>query len=554
MTTSTTADGFSADQPAFLSKERIIAKPGFNRWLVPPAALAIHLCIGMAYGFSVFWLPLSKALGITAPVACAADTGFIAQVFSSQCDWPISMLGWIYTLFFIFLGCSAAIWGGWLEHAGPRKAGVVSALCWCGGLLISALGVYTHQIWLMWIGSGVIGGIGLGLGYISPVSTLIKWFPDKRGMATGMAIMGFGGGAMVGAPLAAALMGHFASPTSVGVWQSFLVMAAIYFVFMIGGALSYRVPPTGWKPEGWTAPAKKASNAMITHRHVHVNVAWKTPQFRLVWLVLCLNVSAGIGILGMASPLLQEVFGGKLLGNDLAFGQLDASQLASIAAIAAGFTGLLSLFNIGGRFFWASFSDYLGRKNTYFVFFALGFALYGLIPNLGHLGSIALFVAAFCVILSMYGGGFATVPAYLADLFGTQMVGAIHGRLLTAWAAAGVLGPVLVNYLREYQLSIGVERAAAYDITLYILAGLLVLGFLCNLLVRPVADKYFMTDAELAAEQALGHDKGADGSTVLEWKAAPGTKPLAVAAWLVVGIPLAWGVWVTLQKTAVLFH
>ncbi|MDI3396050.1 OFA family MFS transporter [Pseudomonas sp. V98_8] len=554
MTTSITADGLQAGQPAFLSKERIIARPGFNRWLVPPAALAIHLCIGMAYGFSVFWLPLSKALGITAPVACAPDMSFIAQVFSSQCDWPISMLGWIYTLFFIFLGCSAAIWGGWLEHAGPRKAGVVSALCWCGGLLISALGVYTHQIWLMWIGSGVIGGIGLGLGYISPVSTLIKWFPDKRGMATGMAIMGFGGGAMVGAPLAAALMSHFASPTSVGVWQSFLVMAAIYFVFMIGGALSYRVPPTGWKPEGWTAPAKKASNAMITHRHVHVNVAWKTPQFRLVWLVLCLNVSAGIGILGMASPLLQEVFAGKLLGNDLTFGQLDASQLASIAAIAAGFTGLLSLFNIGGRFFWASFSDYLGRKNTYFVFFALGFALYGLIPNLGHLGSVALFVAAFCIILSMYGGGFATVPAYLADLFGTQMVGAIHGRLLTAWAAAGVLGPVLVNYLREYQLSIGVERAAAYDITLYILAGLLVLGFICNLLVRPVADKYFMTDAELAAEQALGHDKGADSSTVLEWKAAAGTKPLAVAAWLAVGIPLTWGVWVTLQKTAVLFH
>ncbi|MHC8348253.1 OFA family MFS transporter [Pseudomonas sp. RT4P38] len=554
MTTSITADGLTADQPSFLSKERIIAKPGFNRWLVPPAALAIHLCIGMAYGFSVFWLPLSKALGVTKAAACAPDMSFISQVFSSQCDWPISMLGWIYTLFFIFLGCSAAIWGGWLEHAGPRKAGVVSALCWCGGLLISALGVYTHQIWLMWIGSGVIGGIGLGLGYISPVSTLIKWFPDKRGMATGMAIMGFGGGAMVGAPLAAALMGHFASPTSVGVWQSFLVMAAIYFVFMIGGALSYRVPPTGWKPEGWTSPAKKASNAMITHRHVHVNVAWKTPQFRLVWLVLCLNVSAGIGILGMASPLLQEVFAGKLLGNGLTFGQLDASQLASIAAIAAGFTGLLSLFNIGGRFFWASFSDYLGRKNTYFVFFALGFALYALIPNLGHLGNVALFVAAFCIILSMYGGGFATAPAYLADLFGTQMVGAIHGRLLTAWAAAGVLGPVLVNYLREYQLSIGVERAAAYDITLYILAGLLVLGFLCNLLVRPVADKYFMTDAELAAEQALGHDKGADASTSLEWKAAPGTRPLAIAAWLVVGIPLAWGVWVTLQKTAVLFH
>ncbi|WP_297838633.1 OFA family MFS transporter [Pseudomonas sp.] len=553
MNQSATLSG-SAVQPAFLSKERIIAKPGFNRWLVPPAALAIHLCIGMAYGFSVFWLPLSKAVGISAAVACAPGTSFLTQVFSSNCDWPISMLGWIFTLFFIFLGCSAAIWGGWLEHAGPRKAGVVSALCWCGGLVISALGIYTHQIWLMWLGSGVIGGIGLGLGYISPVSTLIKWFPDKRGMATGMAIMGFGGGAMVGAPLAAALMNHFASSTGVGVWQSFLAMAAIYFVFMIGGALSYRVPPTGWKPEGWTAPAKKANNAMITHRHVHVSVAWKTPQFVLVWLVLCLNVSAGIGILGMASPLLQEVFAGKLLGNGLAFGQLDAGQLAQIAAIAAGFTGLLSLFNIGGRFFWATFSDYIGRKATYFVFFVLGFILYASVPALGHSGSVALFVAAFCVILSMYGGGFATVPAYLADLFGTQMVGAIHGRLLTAWAAAGVLGPVLVNYLREYQLSIGVARADAYDITLYILAGLLILGFICNLLVRPVADKNFMTDAELAVEQSYGHDVGADHTTVLEWKASAASKPMVVAAWLAVGIPLAWGVWITLQKTAVLFH
>jgi len=545
--------GVAVSPPGFLSKERIIARPGFNRWLVPPAALAIHLCIGMAYGFSVFWLPLSQALGITAPVSCGADIGFIARLFSAECDWPISMLSWIYTLFFVFLGCSAAVLGGWLEHAGPRKAGLVSALCWCGGMLISALGVKTHQLWLMWLGSGVIGGIGLGLGYISPVSTLIKWFPDKRGMATGMAIMGFGGGAMVGAPLAATLMGHFANAQEVGVWQSFVVMAAIYFVFMVAGALAYRVPPTGWKPEGWTAPVKKAS-AMVTDRHVHVSVAWKTPQFALIWLVLCLNVSAGIGILGMASPLLQEVFAGKLLGNELSFSQLNAAQLAQIAAIAAGFTGLLSLFNIGGRFFWASFSDYIGRKNTYFAFFALGVGLYSLVPSMGHLGNVALFVAAFCIILSLYGGGFATVPAYLADLFGTQMVGAIHGRLLTAWAAAGVLGPVLITYLREYQLAAGVERAAAYDMTLYILAGLLVLGFICNMLVRPVADKHFMSDAELAAERALSHDKGADGTRSLQWHAAPGSLPLVLIAWAVVVVPLAWGVWVTLQKTAALFH
>ncbi len=542
-----------AAKSAFLSKERIIAAPGFNRWLVPPAALAIHLCIGMAYGFSVFWLPLSKAIGITAPVACGADLGFFQQVFASDCDWPISMLGWLYTLFFVFLGCSAAIFGGWLEHAGPRKAGVVSAVFWCGGLLISALGVYTHQIWLMWLGSGVIGGIGLGLGYISPVSTLVKWFPDKRGMATGMAIMGFGGGAMVGAPLAAQLMGYFAGPDGVGVWQTFAVMAVIYFVFMMGGALAYRVPPTGWKPEGWTPPVKKANDEMITKGHVHVSKAWKTPQFWLVWAVLCLNVSAGIGIIGMASPLLQEVFAGRLIGTHQSFGELSPEQLAQIAIIAAGFTGLLSLFNIGGRFFWSSFSDLIGRKTTYFVFFALGFMLYALVPWTGHLGSVAFFVFSICLILSMYGGGFATVPAYLADLFGTQMVGAIHGRLLTAWAFAGILGPVLVNYIREYQLSVGVAKADAYDITLYILAGLLVVGFICNALVKPVAAKHFMTDAELAAERAIGNDNAVQTAANLEWTADPKSKPLVIAAWLAVGIPLAWGIWVTLLKTVVLF-
>ena len=540
-------------KPAFLSKQRIVAKPGFNRWLVPPAALAIHLCIGMAYGFSVFWLPLSKAVGIDAPLVCSADIGFFEQVFASDCDWPISMLGWMYTLFFVFLGCSAALWGGWLEKVGPRKVGLVSAVCWCGGLLISALGVYLHQIWLMWVGSGVIGGIGLGLGYISPVSTLIKWFPDKRGMATGMAIMGFGGGAMVGAPLAAELMNHFSGPDSVGVWQSFVVMAAIYFVFMLAGALGYRIPPAGWKPAGWQAPAAKGGNAMITQGHVHVSQAWKTPQFWLVWAVLCLNVSAGIGIIGMASPLLQEVFAGQLIGIDAAFNELSAQQLAQIAVIAAGFTGLLSLFNIGGRFVWASCSDYIGRKATYFIFFGLGLVLYASVPQLGQWGSLALFVLAFCIILSMYGGGFATVPAYLADLFGTQMVGAIHGRLLTAWAAAGILGPVLVNYLREYQLAIGVERAAAYDITLYILAGLLVLGLICNALIRPVAARHFMTEAELAAARESDARK-APQAAELEWAAAAGSAPWVVLAWLAVGLPMVWGVWITLQKTIVLFQ
>ncbi len=537
----------------FLEKEHTIAGPGFNRWLVPPAALAIHLCIGMAYGFSVFWLPLSRAIGIKDPVACAKDLGFFNEIFSATCDWKISMLGWMYTLFFVLLGISAAVWGGWLERSGPRKAGVVSAVCWCGGLVISAIGIKTHQIWLMWLGSGVIGGIGLGLGYISPVSTLIKWFPDRRGMATGMAIMGFGGGAMIGAPLAAALMKYFATPTSVGVYETFLAMAAIYFVFMISGAMGYRVPETGWKPAGWTAPTATGSNAMITNKHVHVTRVWGIPQFWLIWGVLCLNVSAGIGILGMASPLLQEVFGGKLIGVDVAFNDLTTAQKASIAAIAAGFTGLLSLFNIGGRFVWASCSDYIGRKGTYFVFLILGFVLYVSIPTLSHAGSLALFVAAFCIILSMYGGGFATVPAYLADIFGTQMVGAIHGRLLTAWATAGVLGPVLVNYIREYQISNGVPKAQAYDITMYILASMLIVGLICNFFVRPLDNKYFMTDDELAHEKKLAHERAA-ASVVVGSGTGGTTSPVTVAlAWAAVGIPMVIGISITLQKAAILF-
>ena len=551
-----TAEGALTGNGGFglLAKERIIAGANYNRWLVPPAALAIHLCIGMAYGFSVFWLPLSRAIGITQSVACPADMSFIARVFAATCDWKISELGWMYTLFFVFLGAAAAVWGGWLERAGPRKAGFVAAICWCGGLVISAIGVYLHQVWLLWLGSGVIGGIGLGLGYISPVSTLIKWFPDRRGMATGMAIMGFGGGAMIGAPLADILMKRFATPTSVGVIETFLTMALIYFISMTAGAFGYRLPAPGWKPAGWTPPSA-SSKGMITTRHVHVNEAPKTPQFWLIWWVLCLNVTAGIGIIGMASPMLQEVFAGKLIGVQATFNELTTAQKGAIAAIAAGFTGLLSLFNIGGRFVWASLSDYLGRKLTYYTFFVLGIVLYASAPWSGHYGHVALFVAAFCIILSMYGGGFATVPAYLADMFGTQMVGAIHGRLLTAWSAAGIFGPVIVNYLREYQLDHGVPRAQVYDITAYILCGLLAIGFICNLLVKPVADKHFMTDAELEAERKLAHDAALAATVSRGPMDNEKTSPAVVAiAWILVGVPILWGVWITLQKAWVLFQ
>lgn len=545
--------------PPLLAKERTVARAGYNRWLMPPAALAIHLCIGMAYGFSVFWLPLSKAIGIKDSIACPADMHFFQELFVTDCDWKISTLGWMYTLFFVFLGSSAALWGGWLEHVGPRKAAVISAFCWCGGMLLSALGIYWHQFWLMLLGSGVIGGIGLGLGYISPVSTLIKWFPDRRGMATGMAIMGFGGGAMIGSPLATALMKHFATADNVGVMPTFVVMAAVYFVFMMTGALSYRIPAVGWQPAGWVKPVATTTAKMMTAHHVHVKNVFKIKQFWLLWGLLCMNVSAGIGVIGMSSPMLQEVFGGQLLGIAKTYGELDKTQLAAIASVAAGFTALLSLFNIGGRFFWASLSDFLGRKTTFLVFFVLGSLLYASIPEAAIAGNKLLFVGGFCIILSMYGGGFSTVPAYLADLFGTQMVGAIHGRLLTAWATAGILGPVIVNYMRDYQLALGIPRAQVYNQTLLILAGLLVLGLVCNLLIRPVAAHWFMTAEELANEQRHAREI-ADEDTAeiaaysVQTQAERPTHPITlVLAWLGVLLPLAWGVYMTLTNVAKFF-
>ena len=532
-----------------LDRERIIAKPGFNRWLVPPAALCIHLCIGMAYGFSVFWLPLSRALGITQTTACP-DMTLAQELFTTTCDWRVASMGWMFTLFFVLLGVSAAIWGGWLERAGPRKAGVVAALCWSGGLILGGIGVYVHQLWLMWLGAGVVGGVGLGLGYISPVSTLVKWFPDRRGMATGMAIMGFGGGAMIGAPLAALLMNYFKTPTSVGVWETFMAMGAIYFVFMLIGAFRYRIPPAGWVPEGWTPPNE--NRGMITQHHVHLKDAHKTAQFWLIWWVLCLNVSAGIGVIGMASPMLQEIFAGNLIGlPGVTFNALTIEQKAQIAAIAAGFTGLLSLFNIAGRFFWASLSDYIGRKNTYYTFFLLGIALYALAPTAAQLGSKLGFVACFCIILSMYGGGFSTVPAYLADVFGTQFVGAIHGRLLTAWSTAGIIGPVVVNYIREAQLAAGVPRDHLYDSTMYILCGMLVIGLICNLLVRPVNPKWHMSSEEVAAQQAKGAGATTAGGSYGIGKG--GISFGALVYWAFVGIPLAWGVWITLRNALRIF-
>ncbi len=537
----------------FLDKERSRAAPGFSRWLVPPCALAVHLCIGMAYGFSVFWLPLSKALAGRGASACPAGMSLLDELVATDCDWRIASLSWIYTLFFVVLGSAAALFGGWLERVGPRRAGVVAAACWSSGLLVAAAGVRFHQLWLLWLGPGVVGGIGLGLGYISPVSTLIKWFPDRRGLATGMAIMGFGGGAMIGSPLADLLMRHFATPDDVGVAATFLVLAVVYFAFMLGGALGYRIPPPDWRPAGFVPGAAGAHAVTRPDRYVPVDRVFRIPQFWLLWTVLCMNVSAGIGVLGMASPMLQEVFGGRLIGSPERFADLSPAALAAVGTVAAGFTALLSLFNIGGRFFWASLSDRLGRRLTFGLFFVLGGVLYASVPLAAAAGSRLAFVAALGVILSMYGGGFATVPAYLADLFGTQMVGAIHGRLLTAWATAGVLGPVVVTRMREYQLSLGLPREQVYNQTMYILAGMLAVGFLCNFLIRPVAAHWFVTPAEAAARRLRDHEPEAAAVAPALASSVSHGRPALVLAWLAVGLPLAWGVYRTLLGVAKFF-
>ncbi len=450
---------------SFLDKAHSVAQPGYSRWLVPPAALAIHLCIGQIYAYSVFNEPMTRILGITQ---------------SDPQDWHLTTLGWIFSIALFVLGASAAFFGKWLERVGPRMAMFVSAACFCGGFAVAAVGVWLHSIWLVYLGHGVIGGIGLGLGYISPVSTLIKWFPDRPGLATGMAIMGFGGGAMIASPLSVYLMDLFSSPTSVGVAETFLAMGVLYFLFMMFGVFTVRIPAEGWRPEGYIA-SSKGSRKMITDADVDADNAVRTPQFWLIFAILMLNVTAGIGVLGQASVMIQEMFSIQEVGADAAI----------TTAAAAGFVGLLSLFNMAGRFFWSSVSDKIGRKNTYGIFFLLGAVVYFMVPAFGNMGSVVLFILAFCVIMSMYGGGFATVPAYLRDMFGTMQVGAIHGRLLLAWSLAAVFGPSLINYLRAYQIeTVGLPASQAYSFTMYIMAGLLLIGFICNVMVKPVAEKY----------------------------------------------------------------
>ena len=562
--------------PKILLKESIVAPPGFNRWRVPPASIAIHLCIGSVYAWSIFNPALIRELGV---------------VGSAASDWSLSSVVWIFSVAIVFLGLAAAVAGKWLERVGPRCVGVTAALLWGGGFLVGSLGVATHQLWLIYLGYGALGGCGLGLGYVSPVSTLIRWFPDRRGLATGLAIMGFGGGAMIGAPVKEALLSAFfkapnylgsASDLSMkteagiryaevdGAWQevvvasvadvsrvhaslqegvylvgsgntgaaaTFSTLGVVYFVVMMVAAFSYRVPAEGWRPEGWTPPTEgQSTQRMMTLGHVHADQALRTPQFYFLWIVLCFNVTAGIGVIGVAKTMMNEIFGTTL-------------PAVVNGSFAATYVLMISVFNMVGRIIWASASDVIGRKNTYHCFFILGTLLYCSIPWTASQVSanptvtwLVLFYAATMIIFTMYGGGFATIPAYLADIFGTRFVGAIHGRLLTAWSTAGVLGPLAITYLREasvarsitdlvdkidatrFQEAFGAGKdqlqalveaktvtvarlmehvpegtvdptPSLYNTTMYAMAGLLVLAFFANYLVGPVAKHHQMKES-----------------------------------------------------------
>lgn len=564
----------------FLMKENIVAKPGFNRWLVPPASIAIHLCIGSVYAWSVFNPALTRELGVVAP---AAD------------DWSLSSVVWIFSVAIVFLGLAAAFAGKWLEKVGPRMVGVVAATLWGGGFIIGSVGIASHQLWLVYLGYGVFGGCGLGLGYVSPVSTLIRWFPDRRGMATGMAIMGFGGGAMIAAPVKGWLLLVFATAPdylgatdaiatvteagrlfaqtasgkievvvasaaqaanlpgggaagvyavgtgNTGAASTFMTLGIVYFFVMIVAAFSYRVPAEDWKPEGWQP--KPAASGMITRNHVHIDQALKTPQFWQMWVMLCFNVTAGIGVIGVAKTMMSEIYGTTM-------------PLIVTAAFASTYVLMISVFNMVGRFFWASTSDFIGRKNTYHCFFVLGTVLYLSIPYFATAGAanpsmfyLIGFYVATMIIFSMYGGGFATIPAYLADMFGTMHVGGIHGRLLTAWSTAGVLGPLAITSLREMSVGRAITDLAArvdpaafvekfgaplaqidqlvaaktvtisklmeiapqgtidptpglYNTTMYCMAALLVIAFFANLLIRPVRDHHHHAEPSMAAAPA----------------------------------------------------
>jgi MFS family permease len=505
----------------FLERARIVASPGWSRWLIPPAALSIHLAIGQAYAWSVFKLPLEKTL-----------------LAGSRYAGTLSALP--FELGIVMLGVSAALFGTAVDRRGPRWAMLVATLCFSTGFLISALGVAVGWYWLVVFGYGFVGGIGLGIGYISPVSTLIKWFPDRPGMATGIAIMGFGGGALIASPWSTSMLTAFgatgAAPRAGGIAEAFLVHGVVYAVFMSMGMLLVRVPPDGWHPRGWD-PSTARRRRMETAANVSARNAIRTPQFWLLWVVLCFNVTAGIGILEKASPIYQDFFRGS-------------TPAQALTTAAAGFVAILSLANMTGRFVWSSVSDLVGRKNIYRVYLGVGALLYLAIVLLDG-GNKAVFLICTMFILSFYGAGFATVPAYLRDLFGTFEVGAIHGRLLTAWSVAGVLGPVIVNLIADQEKLAGKSGPDLYRLSFEIMIGLLVVGFLCNELIKPVDSRFSEPTGPGTAPASVVGESPAR-SDAAEGPSG-GRAAVTALAWVWVLAPFVYGVWQLLLKVVQLF-
>ena len=505
--------------------QRITAKPGFNRWLIPPAALAIHMCIGQVYATSVY-----------------------RDAIQVHFEASHTAIGIIFSLAIVMLGLSAALFGTWVDRNGPRRAMLASTTFWVSGFIIGSIGIFTSQLWMVYLGYGFIGGIGLGIGYIAPVSTLIKWFPDRPGMGTGMAIMGFGVGAMIASPLSTFFMDlyHGGAPEDGAVHSGqsvgylFLTLAALYLVMMLFAAWIVRVPAPDWKPEGFD-PAKAKKSTMISQGNVTANTAVKTPQFWLLWTVLFVNVAAGIGILEQANAFARDFFRGD-----------DGSTVVAAAA-AAGFVAFLSLTNTLGRFIWASTSDKIGRKPIYMIYLGLGALLYFSLAAWGNT-SMALFIVLSGIILSFYGGGFATIPAYLRDLFGTLQVGAIHGRLLTAWSLAGVVGPLIINsFLDRAGGEPGTLTAEAYRPALYTMVGLLVIGFVANLLVRPVDEHHHEESKQAGARESGLADASTpkDGPRTVE---PAGTPVVPVpAAWFIVAVPILYGLTYTFINGTQLF-
>jgi MFS family permease len=506
-----------------LDRRHTVAPRTYNRWLIPPAALAVHLCIGQAYATSVY------------------KNSLIAHFDASQ-----TAIGFVFSIAIVMLGLSAAIFGTWVDKVGPRKAMFAAACCWAAGFLVGSVGIATGQLWLLYVGYGVIGGIGLGIGYISPVSTLIKWFPDRPGLATGMAIMGFGGGAMVAAPLSRQLLSFYDpayDPTDAASLADghaltllFVTLGIVYFAIMMLGVANIRVPAPGWRPDGFD-PAEVKQKAMVTEHDVSAANAIRTPQFWLLWTVLFCNVTAGIGILEQASPMIQDFF-------------RDGGESSVTVAAAGGFVGLLSLFNMAGRFLWSSTSDVIGRKPIYMVYLGAGIALYVVLALVGST-STAIFVLVAAIIISFYGGGFSTAPAYLRDLFGVFQVGAIHGRLLTAWSAAGVAGPLIINGFLDSAGGAGSLTADSYRPALFTMVGILAVGFVANLLVRPVAARFHedpsgRQDAVAAEREAASETEETTGS------GGTSTARL-VLSWAVVSLLLAYGVYQTASTALKLF-